>query len=361
MNDKDREVLEALTDYPHFTQFIKKVEAYARKKAFALDVSQDAALYAVDKVTDWLMKGDKVDHPASYVNAIMRYALIDYGRTNKPTYDVTQRDLVNIVGMENRLLADENEDRPTGWYAIKVNEKPLKNIKKGSLSTMSFFGEQVLDSLYALDISAEDEPNKMRQGYTQLAKQLNSIPGREEKRIMEYYLRGYRQREIVSQLDKKKEYVSRIIHKWLKIWGWGEMDVERSKLILLTHQLADLYRKLPHEQDFSQRLYHEVTSSFETKAYCSSLPESEREDLVKLCDRWVYDYAPKIEPDWWKYADNEAFESWQNEKKARFQFFRSLPKERRRDYVCAWREEAEYWKNNRLLNLVAELEKKLTS
>ena len=92
----DREVLEALTDYSHFTQFIKKVEAYARKKAFVLSVGEDAALEAVNKVTDWLLKREEVAHPAWYVNATIRNALKDYGKKNKSTDDITQRDLAEL-------------------------------------------------------------------------------------------------------------------------------------------------------------------------------------------------------------------------------------------------------------------------
>jgi DNA-directed RNA polymerase specialized sigma24 family protein len=352
MNNKDKEVLEALTDYFHFRRFIKKVETYARNKAFALDVSEDAVFEAVDKVTDWLIKGDKVNHPASYVNAIIRNALIDYGRADKSADDITQRDLAE--------LGDKDEDGRIGWRVLTIAEKPRKNIKKGSLSTMSESCELVTDSLRALDLAEWAEPNKVKQAYDQLTKQFNGIPGAGQKRVMEYYLRGYRQVDIVDQLGKSKAYVSGIINKWLRIWGWGEKDVERSRGILLTRQLAELYLNLPSQRDLPQKLYHEVTSSFETKAYFRALPESESEDLVKLCESWVYDYAPEIEPDWWKYADNEAFESWRNEKKARAEFFGRLPKEKRPDYLRAWREEAEYWKNNRLLNLVAELEKKLT-
>lgn len=375
MNDKDREVLEALTDYSHLSRFIKKVEAYARKKAFALDVSQDAALYAVDRVTDWLMKGDKVNHPAAYVNAIIHNALIDYRRMNRPTYDVTQRDLVNIVGVGNRLYADENEDRPTGWYAIEVDkkhpkdiEKPPKDIKKDSPVTIAEFAELLERILPASEPLESYDPEKVVQHfYKQLAKQLNGISGAEEKRVLEYYLRGYRQREIVVQLDKKKEYVSRTINKWLKIWGWGKMDVEENRHIFLTRQLADLYLKLSGEGDLQQKLYHAVISSFETKAYFYALPESESEELIRLCEEWVENYRPKITPDWYEQANEIIFEKqesesrqWEIEKKARVKFFCRIPKERRRDYVRTWREEAEYFRNNRLLNLVAELEKKLT-
>lgn len=362
MNNRDKEVLEALTDYSHFEQFMKKVETYARKRAFALDVSEDAVFDAVDKVTDWLMKGSKVDHPASYVDKIIHNALIDYGRADKSADDISQRDLAKIDDGESRFYGDEDEDRLTGWHLIEIDEKPPKNIKKESLITMPQSGTLLAGFLPVLELLEWHDPDGVKQAYEQLIKRFASIPGAGQKRVTEYYLLGYRQVDIVDQLGKSKAYVSGIINKWLRIWGWGEKDVERSRGILLTHQLADLYHKLQHERNLSQRLYHEVTSSFETQAYFHALPESESEVLVKLCKRWEEHYAPKITPDWYEQANWKVFErqGWESEKKARVKFLRRLPKEKIPDYLRAWREEAEYYKDDQFLNLVAELERKLT-
>ena len=355
----DKEALDALTDHSHFMQFIKKVETAARQKASGLGVSEDAILYAVDKVTDWLMKKNKVEHPASYVNATIRNALIEYGRTNKPTDDITQRDLAE--------LGDKDEGGRIGWHTIRIDEKPPKNIKKEGLVTMPKSSTLLAGFLPVLGLLEWHDHGEVKQAYDLLVKQLSNIPGLLERRVINYYLRGYRQRDIVDQLNKKKEYVSKTINKWLRIWGWGEKDVERSRGILLTHQLADLYHRLRYEQNLPQRLYEEVISSFETKVYFHALPESESEDLVRLCEGFEEDYAPKITPDWYEKANWKIFErqksenqQWKIEKKARVTFFRRLPEEKRGDYLHAWREEAEYNKNDRLLNLVAELKRKLT-
>jgi DNA-directed RNA polymerase specialized sigma24 family protein len=145
MNDKDREVLEALTDDSHYTRYIEKVEAYARNKAFALGISQDAALYARDKVTDWLMKREKVEYPASYVNAIIRNALKDYVKTNKSTDDITQMDLA--------ALGYEDEGGRIGWRVLKTAVKPRKNVKKESLLAMSESRELVMGFQRVLDLT----------------------------------------------------------------------------------------------------------------------------------------------------------------------------------------------------------------
>jgi len=361
----DKEVLDALTDHSHFTRFIRKVEAYARQKAFGLDVSGDAALYAVDKVTDWLMKKNKVEHPASYVNTTIRNALIEYGRADKSVDYIPKGALAGIHDGESRFYKDEA--RLIGWHTIRIDEKPPKNIKKEGLVTMPRSSTLLAGFLPVLGLLEWHDHGEVKQAYDLLVKQLSNIPGLLERRVINYYLRGYRQRDIVDQLNKKKEYVSKTINKWLRIWGWGEKDVERSRGILLTHQLADLYHRLRYEQNLPQRLYEEVISSFETKVYFHALPESESEDLVSLCEGFKEDYAPKITPDWYEKANWKIFErqksenqQWKIEKKARVTFFRRLPEEKRGDYLHAWREEAEYNKNDRLLNLVAELKRKLT-
>ena len=130
MNSKDKEVLEALVDYSHFSRFIKKVETYARKKAFALDVSEDAVFDAVNKVTDWLMKRVKVDHPASYINAIIHNALVDYGKADKSTDDTSPGDLAMINGGDSGFYGKEDEGGCAGWHVIEIDEKPPKKVKK---------------------------------------------------------------------------------------------------------------------------------------------------------------------------------------------------------------------------------------
>jgi len=360
MKINDKEVLKALTDYPHFRRFISKVETCARQKAFGLGVNEDAALDAVDKVEDWLMKKEKVDHPASYVDAIIHNALIDYGRAHKSADDIINGDLAKMGVSEIGLHGDEDEGRPIGWHAIRISEKTPKNIREEGLMALRKLDDLLRNPTHVLGLLERRDCGEVKQAHKLLLKQLGNIPGAEQRRVMEYYLRGYRQRDIVNQLNKKKEYISRIVNKWLRIWGWSGVDVERARAILLTRQLAELYLELHSQRDLPEKLYQEITCGFKTKAYFHALPKSAKEDLVELCDSWVDDYAPEIKPDWDDYVDDEAFESWQNEKRARLEFFRSLSNERKRDYIFAWREEAEYWGKNQLLNLVAELEKKLT-
>ena len=362
MNSKDKEVLEALVDYSHFSRFIKEVETYARKKAFALDVSEDAVFDAVNKVTDWLMKGVKVDHPASYINAIIHNALVDYGKADKSTDDTSPGDLAMINGGDSGFYGKEDEGGCAGWHVIEIDEKPPKKVKKEGAVKIPKFGESLAGFLSVLELLERYAPNEVRQAYKQLTQQFNGIPSSGQKRIMEYYLLGYRQIDIVDELDKSTAYVSRIVNKWLRIWGWSKKDVERGKVIILTHHIDELYRGLQHERNLPQRLYDEVTSNLETKAYFHALAESESENLVELCKRLEKYYAPKVMPDWHERVRWEVFENqeWENTKKERVKFLRQLPKEKRLGYLNAWIEEAKYFNNDRFVNFIDELEGKLT-
>ena len=71
---------------------------------------------------------------------------------------------------------------------------------------------------------------------------MDNISSSSEKRVVQYFLWGFKAVQITQEFNNSAPYVSKILHgKWLKEWGWDEPDIYQARLILLTHYLADRY------------------------------------------------------------------------------------------------------------------------
>lgn len=343
---RDIELLGALTsnDSSRFNRVIARLESEARQIANELlngENIEEAVSKARDKVIDW-MRSDapfKVSHPMAYAKSLAHNAIVDYARTNKgraiPENQIKE-DLAWIdEGMGYFSEGEEGDVQTTtgGWHGVKVNQKYLgrdfqklpaihypehswlRALGAGSLgkcvgwllpyswSAYDYLfnkfrgtGDRVKPGMVSKLLKSERD--KRWQRYKRIVALINEIPGLREQEIIRYYFYGFSVTNIAVEFSVTKPYVSKVIRKWLSSWGWDKLQVERDRIIFLTHYLATAYSKvaarivqkkqpsyrpLHSDKRVADILYRNIIKATETKAYFSDLRESDNLALLEVC------------------------------------------------------------------------------
>jgi hypothetical protein len=357
----DIELLGALAgnDSSRFSRVIARLEGEARQIANELldgENIEEAVSKARDKVIDW-MRSDaafRVNHPMAYARKLVHNAVIDYARTNKERAipeDQIKEDLAWIDEGMGYFGGDEEANEPTmkgGWHGVEVSQDHVgRDILK--LPTIHYPEHRWLRALQSSNLARcadwffvgrrRNDINKRWAQYKLIMALIENIPGLREQHIMKHFLWGYRATDIAREYEVNKAYVSKVVNKWLRSWGWDKVQVERNRIVLLTHYLATLltgyyktkaktYRKLnrelndrmealvrrkwdtgrltkeedqeidrlleechtkarlehiEEERTLCDELYHKVTKATETKACFSDLQESDSLGLLEIC------------------------------------------------------------------------------
>jgi hypothetical protein len=360
---RDIELLGALisNDSSRFNQVISRLEASARHIANELldgENIEEAVSKARDKLIDWLRSDTafREDYPFAYAEKLVCNAVIDYARTNKEmviSRDQIKEDLAWLDERMGYFSEDErNDDQEDtgGWHGIEISEAILgKDLLK--LPAIHSPEHRWLRALGPSNLAHcadwffagrwRSDMNKRWSQFKLIMALIENIPGLREQQIMKHFLWGYRATDIADEYDISKAYVSKVIGKWLKSWGWNRVQVERNRIVLLTHYLAASFkvyykpvlkiytelddkidalvrrkwdnRRLTKEEDqeldrlleechtktrlehieeerrLCDKLYRSVTKATETKAYFSDLQESDSLGLLGVCST-CYDY-----------------------------------------------------------------------
>lgn len=380
---RDIDLLAALinNDAAKFNQIIDRLRKEARDMAMAILDSQDvedATLQAVDKALDWLRGSGPfhVYHPAAYVKRLVHNEVVDYGKAHKGQA-LSEEDVKDIITwVEGDSWDEEERDRRSeeglGWRAVKVKQTRQISVAKArelqlaragievqhphpwlrkvdglvgrqGWITYTWLAHQYLENKFRgtgikvrdkqVNLLLKSEQDKRWQQYKFVMALIDAIPGLREQEIMNYFLWGYRVMDIATRLDVTKAYISKVVGKWLGTWGWDELQIQKARFILLTHNLAKAYsfwyRKAkkearrqylirygeydskssfdkdglegilarmmatgPDETPYMcEEFYNKVIVSVETRSYFSDLKKEDAVDLFgtcQLCYEWWY-------------------------------------------------------------------------
>lgn len=363
-----------------FKDIVKGLTEEANSIANSLNVPLDAVEKAIDKAVDWLGGTEpfRLDHPMSYVKRLIHNAIIDYSRTHKEEV-VSEEEIKGELAWIDESMGyfgeDEKADEPVAaWHGFKV-----RSFSKGERTTLAYPEHGWLRALQSSRYSdwffadmSKTACNERWARYKLIVALIENIPSLSEQKIVKHFLYGHRVTDIAKELDVSKAYVSKVVTKWLKSWGWDRLQVQRDRIILLTHYLATTYsrvkaridlavsRRYAKERELADKLYRNVIKATETKAYFSDLQESDNLGLLGVCSVCNnYWYLPR--KPWPKL---EEWDEWQEEKEEEMhrrestKLIAGLPAHRRQLYVNAWRDEARYSGDKEELKFLAELERK---
>ena len=353
--EKDIELLATLinNDSPRLAQIIDRLRKEARSIAIAkLDAEdvEDATSQTIDKAIDWLRSDApfKANYPMGYVKKLITNAIIDYGRTHKgeaaPEHEI-RKALPWIdegMGYSGEDEEGDMEAGTGGWHGIKSKNRPLyitgtaeypehpwlKGLNRLERYESWFWNEyKVYDYLknklrgtgvkvtYRLAFRfLKSKQDRRWQQYKLIMALINNIPSLGEQEIIKYYLWGYRVTDIHQKLDVTKPYISKVVSKWMKAWGWDKLERDKMRIILLTNYLANIYpsswRKavvkvipdffarrpkymLPRhislrqeqeiEKEMQDDLHDKVVSAPRTRVYLSNLKKSDDLGLIETC------------------------------------------------------------------------------
>jgi len=275
---RDIRLLAALTnkDNSEFQRIIENLEIEARGFANAIlnpVDAEEAVEKAINKATDWLQTDEPFTkhHLMAHIKKLINNAIIDYVRTNKvvalPEHDI-RGELALIDERLGYFGDDEAPNEPTGWHGVKIAEparaktvviEPYsRNHWLNIIFSLTGFQSWLLPystDLYwpsvnqkLVKIKSKDtdrmynSAKKRRWAQYELIMALvEAIPGMREQQIFLLYLRGYNQKQIGSDFAVSKPYISKVVNRWLKSWGWDNHQTDNARIIILTHALACIY------------------------------------------------------------------------------------------------------------------------
>jgi len=285
---QDVELLTTLTnkDTSKFTLIIDRLRKEARDIADELLQvnNEEAVSQAMDKASDWLGSNApfQVTRPMAYVKRLVHNEVITYWRAHKEDEALSEGQLKHIlIWVEGNSWDDEENfweiAENSGWHHV-VNPKKYKPSEEEypehhwlrRLDSLRDYAEWlklsgVLDYLRSKHQMSEGELTRQRlralarkEGHT-LAKSLrdrqwrqykltmtliDNIPSLREQEVVKLYLWGFCVTSIANRLNVKKPYISRVVTKWLKDWGWDKHKRDEIRFIFLTYHLARSYSKL---------------------------------------------------------------------------------------------------------------------
>lgn len=393
-SEKDIQLLSVLASGAavKFKAIVEELTEEANSTANSLNAPPDAVEKAIGKAIDWLGGTEpfRVNSPRSYAKRLVRNAIIDYGRTHKEEM-VSEEEIKGELAWidESMRYFGEDEDsneqaRDSSWHGVKVGRNVMgRDFLK--LPTIHYPEHGWLRALRPENLArcadwffvgrSKNDCDKRWSQYKLTMALIENIPSLREQQIIKYFLWGYSTTGIAKELDVSKAYVSKVITKWLKSWGWDKLQVDRNRIILLTHYLATTYSKVSKvkvridlavsrgcadERELADMLYRNVTKATETKAYFSDLRESDSLGLLAACDEcngyWYLPRRPRLklkEWDEWREKKDEEMHRRESTK-----LIAGLPAHRRQLYINAWRDGASYFGDKEELKFLAELERK---
>lgn len=291
MGYRDIELLAAASgNQAKFTQIGDALKRYASSIALSLFsdpvIRDDAIEHARVKVTEWL--GTEmvmhVDHPWQYARKIVANSLFDSAKTRKlegNTLDTKLRDGATVqqemawIDEGFAKLDDEGDGQDkepgSGWRVFQIIDESYITVDPErwrphkwvmGLEQLSKFqwwwgygqwlekfeGEYKVKCQSFRNASMEarkkvkEYNGKLWNKYDLITALVDSISGLSEKRVVQYFLWGFKPVDIARELNVSKPYISKVLsQKWLKLWGWDEPAIYQARLILFTHYLANQY------------------------------------------------------------------------------------------------------------------------
>jgi hypothetical protein len=325
---KDIELLAALTsnNSPKFNQLIDRLREEARGLSEILgNGEEDAVSQAIDKAVDWLRSDEpfKVNHPMPYVKRLIHNSIIDYGRTRKEQA-VSDDEIQEELAWIGEEVGDLDEVETTGWHGTKSNEKQvvlateypehlwlriLDNLRlyegwqtQPIMSAYLFDkfrgkGIRITDSLERKVLKSQQD-ERWRQ-YKLTMAYINSISSLREQEILKHYLWRYSVTDLAQKLNATKPYISKVVTKWMRLWGWDKPKRDKIRIILLTYHLGIIYRKWETslgsrvadyskqwKEDCNKREIEDARRIIEKMKQLSSI-SAEQQELMEIMTRIV--------------------------------------------------------------------------
>ncbi len=287
MGIRDLEMLEAKAgNHGKYNRVSKRLQQYANSIALALFDKADSVIReeivqkAMIKVSDWLSTDGVLhaDHPWAYAKRIIHNTLFDYARAKKgKTESVSFTDTLfaGVTVMQEMAWidegfakiveeGDENYDHAaTGWRLFKISDdlsdskRPEKSSEHPQIHPwLQKLEEIIRDSWWEVpDTNSEglslkevknvftERTSKLWSKYNLISALIDNITSQSEKKVILHYLWGFKAVEIAKKLKVSKSYISKVQTKWFGYWGWNDDDIAQARMIFLTKNLADWYKK----------------------------------------------------------------------------------------------------------------------
>jgi len=264
---RDMQLLAVLAsnDSARWQRQIARVEKEARDTAARLltdSSTDDAITQAVSKAVDWLgtKRPFKVEHPAAYLSSVIRNSIRDYARTRKeeamPDDEISPKLAWIDEGM-GYFGQEQEKDSDTGtggWHGIRVRVKQVAAVREypehpylsllcslrgyDGWHTESAEINRFSDQRWAKRVRwteqlEERALKKIRDRrwakYKLTMSLINDIPGQREREIIKHYLWGYSVTESARKLYVSKPYVSKVVNRWMKAWGWDKRKRDETR------------------------------------------------------------------------------------------------------------------------------------
>ncbi len=286
--DKNILVLSAVSgDQESFQRVYEKLKMYAYSIASELFsdsvIREDAVNRAMDEVVDKI-RNQRImfeNKPWSYVKRSVSNSLIDLARLReasklKEENDDSSKRYEKPLDSKELACIDEgfasivkNGENNSGFRIFKISEVPHdKHPTKKKSESHPWIDtlEEVLTYEWWWEIDqwedgkAKINPSNESLTFDDIAFRfqycsekmwakwnltnglLDNIISHKEKRIMLQHLSGFKQKEIAEKHNVSEPYVSKVLSKYRKDWGWNDDDdMSQAKLMLLSKHLADWY------------------------------------------------------------------------------------------------------------------------
>ena len=305
-SNRDLELLLAVTsgDSVKYQWQLEKLTQYADSLALTMFPSpalqHDAVEKAMNDVEDWLNPSDilKADHPWAFAKKTIYYSLIDSTRTQKLeevditsvrdtidkqilrwTDDEIRKEFVKAAddveaddygsGWREFQIISEGQPRRTDddsyhphrniealwalfqykwWWSLRKWEQNIKSNRRKAMQSLKWAYEEA-------NLRYAEYTRKLWSNYNLITARINNIQRPSESRIMRAFLAGLKQVEISRDMNVSKPFVSRVVNNYIKEWEWGDSDIYKARLILLTQHLAVLYRNFSNDLEKAVKKY----------------------------------------------------------------------------------------------------------
>jgi DNA-directed RNA polymerase specialized sigma24 family protein len=367
--DKNVLVLSAISgDQESFQRVYERLKMYAYSIASELYsdsvLREDAVNQAMDGVVDKIrnQRGLFENKPWSYVKRSVSNSLIDLARLreaskSKEENEESSKSYEKPLDPKELTWIDEgfariteNGDNNSGFRIFKISEVP-QNKDQAEKKSKSYPWIDTLEEVltyqwwWGIEQWEENESKnlstkqslavedlafrfkycsaKMWAKWNLINGLIDNIASHKEKHIMLQHLSGFKQIEIAKKQNVSEPYVSKVLSKYHKDWGWNDDDMSQAKLMLVSKHLADwyaapkkyvppqsplydrynpkldeLHRKLNKAQDDYEKEFTKINPGWEIRQYDY---EEDFEEKIgyKIQDDWIrkvrrYGFRPAL-------------------------------------------------------------------
>jgi DNA-directed RNA polymerase specialized sigma24 family protein len=206
---------------------------------------------AIAKVKEFLVTID-FDH-AKTIGNFRNYLLTIAHNAVNDYFLRKERDVYGVELKFSESKYEEEEDVALGFSSLRLPERGTKSLLEKQETNKANFLEQ---TFYSLFWDVDGTPHETLQEVGRNADELvttmpDTFPS--AKKIMTLYFLGYKQVDIVGKLGIEKSNVSRALKYWREAWHWEESDMEKARLCLLFHRLADIGLEISSKQEKSRQ------------------------------------------------------------------------------------------------------------